>query len=321
MYKIIQKRKIWIGISSVVLALSITAIAVWGLKFGIDFTGGALLEVKYNENRPAVTDVQSSLQDLELGSLIVQTIDEQGMLLRFQNSSEEKHQAIIEKLSAMAGTKANDGAIEISSSTKEIVLDTSKTKTAAFEELRYESVGPTVGAEMKTKSVNAILIVLIAIVLFIAYAFRQVSKPIASWKYGIAALIALFHDVIIALGAFAVLGKFYGIEVDSSSVAAILTVLGYSVNDTIVVFDRIRENLPRTHGDFEETVNISLNQTMMRSIYTSMTVILVLLAIVFFGGESIKGFAAVLAIGVFAGTYSSIFVASPVMVIWENLRK
>jgi len=319
MYRIIQKRNIWLSISGILIAISIAAISVWGLKFGIDFTGGALMEVKYEENRPAVAEVQNALQNLNLGSLIVQTVDENGMILRFQDASEEKHQAVKEALADLAGSSEEKvHNLEITGAEGlEVVMN----KPANFEELRYDSVGPTVGEELKKKSINAILLVLIAIVLFVAYAFRRVSKPVESWKYGVAAVIALFHDVIISLGAFAFLGKFWGIEMDSSSVAAILTVLGYSVNDTIVVFDRLRENLPRSSEDFEGTVNISLNQTMVRSIYTSMTVILVLLAIVFFGGESIRGFAAVLAIGIFAGTYSSIFVASPILVIWEKLRK
>lgn len=319
MYRIIQKRNIWLSISIILMAISVAAISVWGLKFGIDFTGGALMEVKYQADRPAVSEVQTALQNLNLGSLIVQTVDEDGMILRFQDSSEEKHQAVKEALAALSkDSEQKPQELEIDGPEGvEIKLN----DTTNFEELSYDSVGPTVGAELKKKSVNAILLVLIAIVLFVAYAFRRVSKPVESWKYGVAAVIALFHDVVISLGAFAFLGKFWGIEMDSSSVAAILTVLGYSVNDTIVVFDRLRENLPRSNDDFETTVNTSLNQTMVRSIYTSMTVILVLLAIVFFGGESIKGFAAVLAIGIFAGTYSSIFVASPILVIWEKLRK
>lgn len=287
MYKIIQKRNIWLSLSGIAIAISIGALAVWGLKFGLDFTGGALLEVKYEKERPAVTDVQTALKDLQLGSLVVQTIDDKGMIMRFQDVSEEKHQAIKDKLNVLSGEKTETA--KVASSTKAVAVKVAETKKPVFEELRYDSVGPTVGADLKSKSINAIIVVLIAIVLYIAWAFRFVSKPVESWKYGIAAVIALFHDVIIALGAFAILGKFYGIEVDSSSVAAILTVLGYSVNDTIVVFDRLRENLPRSHGDFEDTVNISLNQTMIRSMNTSMTVILVLLAIVFFGGASIKG--------------------------------
>ena len=166
-----------------------------------------------------------------------------------------------------------------------------------------------------------ILLILVIIIIYIALAFKKVSKPIASWKYGIAAIVALFHDVLITLGVFAILGRFLGVEVNTPFVAAILTVLGYSVNDTIVVFDRIRENLPRSEEDFEGTVNTSINQTLTRSINTSLTTLLVLLSILFWGGNTIRDFVLALSIGVFIGTYSSIFVASPLLVIWEKTRK
>jgi preprotein translocase subunit SecF len=156
---------------------------------------------------------------------------------------------------------------------------------------------------------------------YITYAFRKVSKPVASWKYGLAAILAMFHDAVITMGVFAVLGHYYGVEINTAFVAALLTVIGYSVHDTIVVFDRIRENLPKSDLDFEGTVNISLNQTLVRSLNTSLTVILVLLAIIIFGGASIRTFALALAIGIFIGTYSSIFVAPPLLVIWEKWKK
>jgi len=218
------------------------------------------------------------------------------MILRFQETSEDTHQAVLAKLNQLAGS-------------------------GGLEELRFDSVGPSIGAELKRKAIYAIFFVLIAILFYITYAFRKVSKPIASWKYGSAAIIAMFHDAIITMGVFAVLGKFYGVEINTPFVAAILTVIGYSVHDTIVVFDRIRENLPRSDEDFEGTVNLSLNQTMVRSINTSLTVIFVLLAIIIFGGSSIRTFALALTVGIFIGTYSSIFVASPLLVIWEKFRK
>ena len=202
-----------------------------------------------------------------------------------------------------------------------MATSTATAQSAGLEELRFDSVGPTIGRELKSRSLTAIVIVLLAIVLYIAWAFRKVSKPVASWKYGMAANIALFHDVLITLGVFSVLGHFYGVEINSSFVAAILTVLGYSVNDTIVVFDRIRENLPKSDKDFEGTVNDSVNQTITRSINTSLTTLLVLLAILFFGGATIRSFVLALSIGVFIGTYSSIFLASPVLVVWEKMKK
>lgn len=292
MYQVIQKRKIWLTVSGLIAGLSIAALAVWGLNFGIDFTGGSLLEVKFLNEMPAASEARQALGDLNLGSLIVQPAGDDGMIFRFQDTTEEKRQQVLTALNRLS----------------------------AVEELRYDSVGPSIGKELKTKSLYAVVIVIIAIALYIAWSFRKVSKPVASWKYGLAANIALFHDVMIVLGVFAVLGKFAGVEINTPFVAAILTVLGYSVNDTIVVFDRIRENLPKSNDDFENTVNISVNQTFSRSINTSLTTLLVLLSIFFFGGTTIRDFALALSIGVFVGTYSSIFLASPILVIWEKIK-
>ncbi|MFA4833702.1 MAG: protein translocase subunit SecF [Patescibacteria group bacterium] len=293
-YKIIQKRKIWLSISGVLFVVLATALFTWGFKYGIDFTGGSLLEVKFLDSRPQSSDIQTVLSGSNLSSLIIQPVGDKDMILRFQETAEETHQAVLAKINETAG---------------------------GVEELRFESVGPSIGQELKRKAVYAIFFVLIAILLYITYVFRKVSKPVASWKYGSAALLAMFHDAIITMGFFAVLGRFYEVEVNTTFVAAVLTVIGYSVHDTIVVFDRIRENLPRSNEDFEGTVNISLNQTLVRSLNTSLTTIFVLLAIIIFGGESIRTFALAMAIGIFFGTYSSIFVAPPLLVIWEKMRK
>ena len=223
----------------------------------------------------------------------------------------------MERLNDLAGSNS-ESAVNKDTGTESVMIEDSSSQ---IEELRFDSVGPTIGQELKNKSVTAFIIVLIAIVLYIAWAFRKVSKPVASWKYGLSAIIALFHDVIIVLGVFAVLGEFYGVEINSAFVAAILTVLGYSVNDTIVVFDRVRENLPKSDDDFEGTVNTSVNNTITRSINTSVTTLIVLLSILIFGGSSIKDFVLALSIGVFIGTYSSIFLASPVLVLWEKMLR
>ena len=298
MYKIIQNRKICLSISSLFVVISLVLLFSFGLKLGIDFTGGALLEIKYSESRPSVAEVQDSLSAVELNSLVIQPVGVDGMLLRFQETGEEKHQEVI------AALKIGGEGTELS-----------------FEQMRFEAVGPSIGQELKKKSIYAILLVLFAIVAYIAWVFRKVSKPIASWKYGIVANIALFHDVIIVLGVFAVLGRYFGVEINTPFVAAILTVLGYSVNDTIVVFDRIRENLPISDDDFEDTVNRSVNQTITRSINTSMTTLLVLISVLIFGGETIRSFVLALTIGIGIGTYSSIFLASPLLVVWERFRK
>lgn len=196
-------------------------------------------------------------------------------------------------------------------------VDEKETKKL-IEERRFESIGPTIGKELKQKALYAIIVVLIAIVAYIAWAFRKVSKPITSWRYGVIAIITLIHDVLIVIGIYVFLGKFLGIEVNTPFVAALLTILGYSVNDTIVVFDRIRENLPRREGEFSEIINFSVNETITRSINTSLTTFLVLLAIFFFGGSTIQFFVLALICGVVVGTYSSIFIASPLLVVWEN---
>ncbi|MBU1870686.1 MAG: protein translocase subunit SecF [Patescibacteria group bacterium] len=299
-YKIIQQRKFWLSISAILFIISAVALFIWGFKYGIDFTGGSLLEVRFSKTRLIVSELEKNLADLNLSSLIIQPVGENDMIFKFQETSEEKHQAILIKLNQLV--QSND-------------------KQAVIEELRFDSIGPSIGAELKKRSVYAIIFVLLAILFYITYVFRKVSKPVASWKYGISALIALVHDAIIVLGFFAVLGKFYNIEINTSFVAAILTVLGYSVHDTIVVFDRLRENLPKSNEDFEGTVNVSLNQTLVRSINTSLTILLVLASIIIFGGSSIRTFAMVLAIGIFIGTYSSIFVASPMLVVWEKWKK
>ncbi len=270
----------------------LAALFIWGFKWGIDFTGGSLLEIRFQGQRPTIAEAQNALSGLNLGSLTVQPAGAQDMIFRFQDTTEQKHQEALAKLKQIS--------------------------KGGLEQLQFDSVGPSIGQELKRKSVYAIFFVFIAIVLYISFAFRKVSKPVASWKYGISALVAMFHDVIITLGVFSVLGRFYGVELNSAFVAAVLTVLGYSVHDTIVVFDRTRENLPKSNEDFAGTVNKSLNQTLGRSISTSLTVLLTLVAVVIFGGASIRTFSLALAIGIFIGTYSSIFVASPLLVVWNN---
>ncbi len=298
MLNIIKNRKIWLSISGILIALSITALSLWGLNFGIDFTGGSLLETKFTNYQPNINEIQESLANIGVSNLIVQPTEDGTTLLRFKESSQEVHQAINKSLSELAAK--NNGTAK---------------------EMRFDSIGPSVGQELKSKSFNAIFIVLLMMIIFIAYAFRKVSKPVASWKYGLSAIIALSHDVLIVLGVFSALGHFTGMEINTAFIAAILTVLGYSVNDTIIVFDRTRENLPKSSQNFEDTVNTSVNQVLTRSINTSLSVTLALLAILIFGGDSIRDFALVLAIGVFIGTYSSIFVASPLIVVWEKLTK
>jgi len=300
MYNIIGKKKIWFAFSGTLAAISILALMFWGLRLGIDFTGGSLLEISYQNERPTIQQVEDSLVELNLQSIKVQPSGDKEYLIRFEEIEESTHQAIVGKLS-------------------EIKIDGLEENT--LTENRFESVGPIIGSELKSKAIKSIIIVLLFIVFYIAYAFRKISKPVASWKYGISAIIALVHDILIITGVFSVLGHFMRVEIDSLFVTALLTILGFSIHDTIVTFDRTRENLFKNHDkSFEEIVNISVNQTIVRSLNTSITTLFVLLAIYIFGGESIRNFVLALILGVIIGTYSSIFIASPLLILWNRKK-
>lgn len=298
MLKIIKNRKIYLSFSALLVAASIFALSFWGLNFGIDFKGGSLLEVQFENYNPSIIEIQESLKDAQLNNLIIQPTED-SFILRFKENSEEAHEAVLAGL-------------------REMVSDNDE---ASLKELQFDAVGPSIGKELKSKSFNASLIALVVIIIFISFSFRKVSLPVASWKYGVSSIIALVHDVLITLGVFSALGYFYGVEVNTPFIAAILTILGYSINDTIVVFDRVRDNLPKSKETFADTVNTSLNQTLGRSLSTSFSTILALLAIYFFGGETIKDFSLALVIGIAIGTYSSIFVASSALVIWDNISR
>lgn len=295
MVNIIGHRRIYLSFSALLMIASIVFLSLWGLDLGIDFTGGSLLEVGFNEARPDNSAVREALSEMDLGDIVVQPAGDNELFIRMKDIDEATHQQVVGLLDE---------------------------KFSGVEEKRFESIGPTIGQELKRKALWAIAIVLLAILVYIAWAFRKVSRPVASWKYGLSAIIALAHDVLIVLGVFALLGHYLGVEVGTPFVAALLTVLGYSVNDTIVVFDRTRENLFRVGGgDFEETVNRSVNQTFVRSLNISLTTLFVLAAIYFLGGETIKYFALALIVGIISGTYSSIFMASPLLVVWQRWKE
>ncbi|MFH1889952.1 MAG: protein translocase subunit SecF [Candidatus Kuenenbacteria bacterium] len=297
MLNIIQNRKIFFSLSGLLVIASIIALAVLGLNFGIDFTGGSLLEVSFLENRPEIHQISDSLTSLEIGEIKIQPSGRQEMILRMPTLSENQHQQVLGTLKSSFG---QDSVVEN----------------------RFESIGPVIGQELKSKAWMAILLALIFIILYIAYTFRHISKPVASWKYGVSAIVALAHDIFIVTGIFAIISHFMNVEVGILFVTALLTVLGYSVNDTIVVFDRIRENLIyRPKDTFVDTVNHSVNETIRRSINTSLTTLLVLLSLYFLGGTTIREFVMVLILGTIFGTYSSIFIASPLLVIWQKLSK
>jgi preprotein translocase subunit SecF len=283
-------RKIYFTFSGVLILASIVSFVVFGFNLGIDFTGGSILEIEYKADRPSNQEILNLLNEIELFNVSVQPTNNNGVILKFENISEEKHQEILEKLR--------------------------QEKAESVEEKRFESIGPVIGTELKEKTKIVVILVLLSIVLYIAFAFRKVQRPLVSWQYGIVSLLALFHDILIPLGIFSVLGKFYGVQITIPVITAFLAVLGYSVNNTVVVFDRIRENLSTGAGIFEDVINKSLNQTLARQINTSLTTLFVVLAIFILGGETLKYFALALSLGIIAGTYSSFFLASSLLLTW-----
>ncbi|MFH0856879.1 MAG: protein translocase subunit SecF [bacterium] len=303
MLNIIQKRKLYLTISGILVALSVIGFFTYGLNYGIDFTGGSLMEMEFKTERPDNNVIKDALSGFSLDSLTVQPVGEKGVILRCKDIDDAKHMAVLQKLDSLAS-----GASSASSTVETL---------GNVQEKRFDSIGPSIGKELKTKTLWAVILAIIFIALYVAWAFRKVSKRISSWKYGVCAVIALFHDVMIVVGVFVLLGKFYGMGVDVSFIAALLTILGYSVNDTIVIFDRIRENLPKRTESFEEIVNISINEALTRSIHASGTTFVSLIPVYLFGGEAIKCFSLALLIGLILGTYSSIFIASPILVEWQ----
>ena len=298
MLRIIQNRNIFFALSGALVVLSLGVLIAFGLKPSIDFTSGTLIELSFTGERPEKSMLQENLDGLGLGSVLVQQTGDKGYILRLKFISEEVHQTLLNSVRS------------------EFEVGDTKVR-----EERVETSGPGIISQLKQKAVSAAIAVIVAIVLYVAYAFRKVSKPVVSWKYGVTAIIALLHDVMIVMGIFAVLGYYAGVEVGIPFVVALLTILGYSVNDTIVVFDRIREELvKRSAPTFEEMVNKGVNGTLVRSLNTSLTTLLVLFGLYLFGGDSIHYFALALILGVIFGTYSSIFLASPLLLMWNNKK-
>lgn len=278
--------------------LAIVALALWGLKPGIDLMGGSILQVTYPDGRPSLEEVQVTVDMLEYGEIRIQPSNEKDFILRQRELKSEEKKALDEALSSFG----------------------------KIEEVQYNSVGPSIGAELMQKAWWAIGMITVLTILFIAFAFRGVSVPVASWKYGVVAIVTLLHDILIPTGLFAYLGHAHGSEVGALFIVALLTILGISINDTIVVFDRIRENLnldlkKKKKETFTDIVWKSITQTLTRSINTSVTVIVVLLALFFVGPDSTKDFALTLIVGMVAGTYSSILLASPLLIVIEKFQK
>lgn len=292
--------KIVFFISLTLFIIAAISIATYGLRFGADFVGGSVLELTFEKlssgAQPSIEDINKIVSEVIGGSNVsVNSVGENGLILRLNEIDETTHQKILAKISE---------------------------KYEKITENRFDSVGPTVGQELRTKSIWAIVVLLTAIVVYMAIVFRKLSKVLSPWAMGIATVIALLHDVVIPIGVFAVLGHYFEIEITAIFVAAVLTILGYSVSDSVVVLDRVRENVLRfgSKENFGTIVHKSILQTLSRSINTTLTTLFSLLAIYFFGGETVKYFALALIIGIFLGAYSSIFIASPILIWWNAKR-
>ena len=289
---VIKYKKLFLGISIAFVALALFSVSLFGLKLGIDFTGGSALELSFTGVRPEVALVEDRLTNIGFGKSLVQPTGDDGMIIKTRVISDEERGVIIKAVT-------DNGAITASQAS-------------------FTTIGPSVGKELKDKAIVSIVLVLVTIIIFVAYAFRKVSQRVSSWKYGFAVILALVHDIIIPTGFFALFGYLFGAEVDTLFIVALLTTLALSVSDTIVVFDRVRENITLdTHQDksFEEIVGESLSQTFVRSINTSLMSLVTVVALALFGPASTKFFAIILAIGMFFGIYSSIFMASPLLVL------
>ncbi len=292
MMDIVGKRKLWFTISILMIVPGVLALMLWGLKPGIDFTGGQEMEVTGSLNQSEVAEIVSSTG---VKDVTVTTSGSDRLLIRYSDEgvgeSQEVHKRVVEVLAQNQ-----------------------------IQETAFNSVGPSISKDITRNAGIAIALASLAIIIYIAFAFRNTPPPVSPWSFGITAIIAVLHDALLVIGLFAILGLFFGVEIDALFVTAVLTVIGFSVHDTIVVYDRIRENLRRYNKPFEQIVNDSILETFARSLNTSITVVLVLLAFYLFGGNSIKYFVLALLVGILSGTYSSIFNASPLLVVYNNWK-
>lgn len=292
---IINHRGFFFWLTGLLLVGAVGAILLWGLPLGIDFTGGSMMQVKYENARPALTDIQKQVDSVSLGTASVRALGDNSISIRTRTLTEPEHASVLSAISA----------------------DTSTT------ELSYTSVGPALGGQFTNKALWAIFAVMLVIVLYIAFAFRHVSKPVPSWGYGLTVIAMLAIDLVVPAGFFSAYAHFTGAEVDSLFVVAMLALLGYVVNDIIVIFDRVREHLARNERlglreSFEDTIGKSIDETMTRSINTSLTVVLALIALIYFGAEATRDFALVMLVGVVAGTFSSICRSAPLLIPLAN---
>jgi len=279
------------SISLIVMVVSAGLFFVYGLNLGTDFTGGSLLEIEFLKDRPERGVIGEKLDNLNLGQISISEAGERGLILKMPEITEEVHQQILSELK----------------------------KSGELEEKKFDSIGSVLGSELKRKSIIAIGIALIMISVYLAIVFFKVSGIISPWILALGAIVALLHDLLLPIGFFAWLGKFRGVAIDAPMIAAALAILGYSINDTVVVYDRIRENILKNRGEgFNEIVHKSVKQTLVRSINTTLTTLFAVIAIYIFGGPTLKNFSLALIIGIASGAYSSIFVASPILMLFHK---
>lgn len=290
-----RKKTWWLSISAAIMIPGIVALIIWKLPLGIDFKGGALFELQFSQPQTQAV-VQSTIEQYpEAKGTVVTQLQNGDYSVKILPITEDDHQKILGELQKSFGP---------------------------VTEVQFQSVGPSVSKDLTTKAIQAIVIAAVLIILYLAYAFRAVSNPVSSWRFGVIAVVALLHDLLITVGVFAIVAHFLHYEVSSDFITALLTVMGFSVHDTIVVFDRIRENLIHNRStnsvEFEALADQSLAETLNRSLATSLTVIITLTALTLIGGESIRPFVVTLLIGITIGTYSSIFTATPLLTLWQN---
>jgi preprotein translocase subunit SecF len=295
MLNIIGKKNWYFLFSLLMIIPGLISLFTWGLNLSIDFTGGSRMILILPQK--VTPDTQNTVENiLKQEKITIVTIQPSGnqLTIKTKQINEKQNTAVIKKL---------------------------QTKIKGLQQHEYETIGPVIGNEITWNAIKAIIFASILIVLYIAWSFRTVPKQTSSWRFAVCAIIALIHDVLLLLGIFSILGHFLNVEVDSLFITAMLTVIGFSVHDTIVVFDRIRENLIRTINiPFAQVVNDSILQTLVRSLNTSLTALLVLITLLIFGGASLQWFIVALIIGIASGTYSSIFNAAQLLVLWQELK-
>jgi preprotein translocase subunit SecF len=293
MIPFLKYKKVYYIFSVLLVFATIASLLIFGLKFGIDFLGGGILEVDF-EKRPENKQILEKLKELNLGEIVIQPAGEQGVIMRLKEVDEGTHQKILSRLGELS----------------------------KVVEKRFESIGPAIGRELREKTIILVTVSLLALLIYIAVSFSKVSRPISSWQYGIISIFTLAFDVLIPIGLISLLGKFSNVQFNIPIITALLTILGYTINDKVIIFDRVRENLLKNQGqDFATLVNQSLNQTLTRSLSTGFCTLFALFSIFFFGGETLKYFSLVMIVGIVVGTYSSLFMAAPILVSWLNWRQ